>query len=157
MPVEIRRLTKEDDEGGETVSFMFREMYDYMADIGLNLKLIEGGEFAWIKSIKNGLGKLNLVCIAEDGDEIIGFSAGNIRRTPAYSGQYKSEILSHLYVDPGKREQNAGRLLAVGLEAWFEEMNVDFIELEVIEQNKGAKAFWSRLGFHSDNIRMIKK
>lgn len=158
MEIQIRELTsKEAEPVYGKVSELFAEMYSFMNEMDLVLTLSPNGEKLWIQSIKASLGKLNKVYVAIIKDEIIGFAAGNIRLAPHYLGGRTLGYISHLYVQKEYRKLHVGHNLGLELISWFEQRNVAHVELEVLAQNAGALAFWNKLGFSIDNIRMHKK
>lgn len=77
--------------------------------------------------------------VARDGEEILGFIAG---RTVADEG----EILN-LAVQPCYRRRGVGKALAEGLLKGFSQAGVARVFLEVRESNRGALAFYFKLGF----------
>lgn len=158
MKNNIRTLSAEEEPAVfHKVRHLFREMYDFMSDKGLSLPLAQNGEELWLNSVKGSLGKLNIIFVAEENGEIIGFSAGNVRLAPNYLGNKKIGYVSHVYVEPAHRKKKLGDDLARNLEEWFRKKKVDFIELEVLQENHVAKRFWEKLGFEQDYLKMIKK
>jgi len=157
MKIEIRPLTSSEDENTlNRVACLFLELYKYMNSLGLIHKLIENGEFLWINTIKKTLGKLNIVVVATYNDSIVGFAAGNIRLLPNYLGSKKVDYISHVFISDGFKNQNIGQKLVEELENCFAEKSVEAIELEVLFENTAGARFWEKLGYISDNIRMIK-
>jgi ribosomal protein S18 acetylase RimI-like enzyme len=132
-------------------------MYKYMETKGLVHKLADNGEFQWINTIKKSLGKLNMVVIATYEETIVGFAAGNIRLLPNYLGNKKVGYISHVFVIDSYKNQHIGQKLVTELENCFVEKSVKMIELEVLIGNNSAIQFWEKMGFYSDNLRMIKK
>jgi len=157
MEIKIKALSTDDStDTFNAVSELFYDMYEFMSKKGLNLKLSENGKYLWIKSIRGLLGKLNMVYMAIINDEIIGFCAGNIRLSPAFLGNKKIGYISHVYVKQKYRKNKVGVILVNHIEQWFKEKKVDFIELEVLNQNASAIKFWSSLNYSIDYIKMIK-
>lgn len=157
MKLKIRSLSREDSDAvfGQ-VAQMFADMYHFMERKGLTLELTENGENIWIESIKMSLGKLNAVFLALDDEELVGFVAGNIKVGPAFLGSKKIGYLSHVYVIPEQRQSEVGNSLVKELEKWFFKNEVDFIEGEVLYNNKAALNFFTDLGFKYDNVRIHK-
>ena len=158
MEINIRPLSSsEDDNTYNRVAYLFSEMYKYMGTIGLVHKLTDNGEFLWINTIKKSLEKLNMIVIATHEETIIGFAAGNIRLLPNYIGNKKVGYISHVYVSDEYKKLNIGKKLVEELENCFVEKSVKTIELEVLIENISARKFWEKMGYKSDNLRMIKE
>ncbi len=88
--IEIRPLNvKEDDMIYNQLSQLFLEIYTFLKEIGLTQNLAPNGEVIWLNSIKGFLGKLNVIYIAMNGENIVGFSSGNIRLIPSFLGRMK--------------------------------------------------------------------
>jgi ribosomal protein S18 acetylase RimI-like enzyme len=158
MEINIRSLSSsEDKDTYNRVAHLFSEMYKYMDTIGLNHKLTNNGEFLWINTIKKSIGKLNMVVIATHEETIVGFAAGNIRLLPNYLGNKKVGYISHVFVTDNYKKQKIGNKLLAELVNYFAEKTVKIIELEVLIENNSARKFWEKMGYISDNLRMIKE
>ncbi len=157
MGLEVVPLLGESEREYEEVSLMFKEMYEFMKEMDLTLDLSVSGDKTWINSIRHSLDKLNMVFVAKDAEQLIGFAAGSIRLSPAFLGSKKIGYISHVYVRPKFRKSMIGKQLATELEKWLLGKNVDHIELEVLVKNEKALNFWQQLGYVVDNIRLVKK
>lgn len=157
MQVKLRSLTaSENDQTYQAVAGLFTDMYAYLDTKGLVHRLAEVGGQLWINTIKRSLEKLNMVVIATHEEDIIGFAAGNIRVLPNYLGSKKVGYISSVYVSDAYKKQNIGQKLVTELEQCFAEKTVEAIELEVLIENDSARHFWEKMGYTSDNLRMIK-
>jgi ribosomal protein S18 acetylase RimI-like enzyme len=87
----------------------------------------------------------------------VGFAAGNIRLLPNYLGNKKVGYISHVFVTDNYKKQKIGNKLLAELENYFAEKTVKIIELEVLIENNSARKFWEKMGYISDNLRMIKE
>jgi len=155
--MEIKQLSPDDNqETFDEIARLFKDMYAFMAEKGLHISLATNGENLWLNSIKKTLNKLNVIYYAVIDNQIVGFSAGNIRLMPAFLGSKKIGFISHVYVTPETREKGTGINLASSLEAWFHNQHVDGIELEVLHLNEGAVKFWQKMGYTHDLLKMIK-
>ncbi len=156
MPNFRQILKGEDDSVFDRVGELFRNMYSFMETKGLSLTLVDGGEKMWLKSIKSTLGRINFLVIVEEEGEIHGFAQGMIRISPDYLGSKKGGFVSFVYIDPASQKRGWGNELVKHLESCFLARNVDFIELEVLEQNIGAVQFWEKNGYTTELFRMKK-
>lgn len=77
----------------------------------------------------------------------IGF--GLIYLMPPVPGQGTGAFVHWAYLRHGYRGQGVGRHLLEHLYAWARAQNATRVELQYIEGNRGAEAFWNRLGFRS--------
>lgn len=158
MNIEIRQINQNEQEATlRRVEEMFVDMYRFMSDRGLTLTLQNGGEKIWLKSMMPMLGKTNAIFIALVDDNPVGFTAGNIRISPAFLGSKKMGHLSHLFVDGNVRKYHLGMKLSKQLEAWFNQKKVDLIELDVLIQSEDVIRFWERAGYRQEYIRMNKQ
>jgi ribosomal protein S18 acetylase RimI-like enzyme len=53
--------------------------------------------------------------------------------------------------------RGVGRVLMEGAEAWARERGLRRLALEVFANNGGARAFYERLGFAEDSLRVVKR
>ncbi|MED7787521.1 GNAT family N-acetyltransferase [Francisella sp. 19X1-34] len=157
MEIKTRSLSSlEDNKVYSRVAYLFSEMYKYMDTKGLVHKLADNGEFLWINTIKKTLGKLNIITIATHEKAVVGFAAGNIRLLPNYLGAKKVGYISHVFVIDSYKNKHIGKKLVKELEDCFVEKSVNVFELEVLAENSSARQFWEKLGYKTDNLRMVK-
>lgn len=158
MNIEIRKIDRnENDSTLSRIEEMFVEMYRFMSNRGLTLRLQSGGEKIWLKSMMPMLDKTNAIIIALADDYPVGFTAGNVRISPAFLGSMKIGHLSHLFVDQDYRKHQLGIKLSKELEIWFDQKNVELIELDVLIQSEDVIRFWERAGYRQEYIRMNKQ
>ena len=153
----IRPLnTDESPNVYEALGLLFKEMYDFMRELGLSNDLTEGGEKIWVNSLKPSLSKLNAVFVAFYKGEMIGFAAGNVRISPAFLGSKKNGYVSHVYVRSTHRRSSIGKQLVDNLESWLYSKAVDGIFLEVLGNNQNAIEFWESRGYALDSTNYFK-
>lgn len=146
----IRELSDRNDPAWEEVEKLFKEMYQFMTDHGLQLPLSENGPAQWIGSVKKGLGRFGIVFVCVDEGEITGFSHGSIRLSPDYLGNKKMGVITHVHVKDEHRKKRSGAALVKALEEWFAKQQVHSIELQVLSANNSAISFWEKLGYNQE-------
>lgn len=154
--INIRVIRGPGDLALDKVKMLFEEMYDYMLDHGLMIKLAEYGAEKWLNGILKGLGRFGILCVAESENEVIGFSYGSIRIMPDYIGSMKTGIITHVFVSSKHRETGIGKKLVQALETWFDEKEVHSIELQVLTENVSAIDFWDKLGYSAELLQCRK-
>jgi GNAT superfamily N-acetyltransferase len=131
-------------------------MYARMEEMGLMLRLSEGGTAQWLKSAQNTSGKFGIVILARDGEKAIGFAHGMLKFLPDYLGGYAVGTITHIFVDECERRAGVGRQLVHELEEWFRAKKVHSIELQVISGNPTAQEFWKDLGYAEELLQYRK-
>jgi len=145
----------EPQETFDSIAFLFREMYEFMQDKGMQLSMVQGGEQKWISTASRMPGKMNHIVVAEDKN-IIGFAHGNIRLAPDHLGGVKIGFISHVYVQEEYREQGIASKLADMLIESLKAAGARHLELEVLVMNQEAINFWKKKGFKKELYRMSK-
>ncbi len=145
----------EPQETLDSIASLFREMYEFMQDKGMQLSIVQGGEQKWISTASRLPGKMNHIVVAED-ENIVGFAHGNIRLAPDHFGGVKTGFISHVYVQEGYREQGIASKLADMLIESLKAAGARHFELEVLVMNQQAINFWQKKGFKKELYRMSK-
>ena len=65
--------------------------------------------------------------------------------------------LMDLAVMPKYRGRGAGTLLLDAVQAWARANNLDYLELNVLSNNSGARRLYSRNGYEESSCTMRKK
>lgn len=105
------------------------------------LSYLEGGYFMW----------------AKEGEEYIGYISGSIDNLP--SG-YKDGQVGHLdsvIVTEKYRNQGLGQILVESLFDWLKGQGIEICQLHVKSKNTDAVAYYEKMGFEVDNLRMWKR
>jgi ribosomal protein S18 acetylase RimI-like enzyme len=88
------------------------------------------------------------------GDERVGLA--NLR---VYEHWHNPDTLigsiAEFYIRPAYRRQGYGRALAEQALAYLWQLDVDYIELEVLYGNDQALAFWGAVGFEISKYRLV--
>lgn len=119
----------------------------------------------WLKSklgleLKRQLKSKNCVFfIAEEGNKIIGYSAGEIETTPAYYLPPKRGHLFNIYISRKFRGHGLGKKLAGLVLKWFDQKKIKWIRLCVYSSNVTAYKFYRKLGFrdHIVDMKRVKR
>jgi GNAT superfamily N-acetyltransferase len=134
---------------------LWHALYQHQFEHGMLLRLPEGAYEAWLKSMAPFLGRFANVVVAELNSEIIGFVAGRIRTLPPYFGSATIGAISEVFVAESQRSGGIGRrLLAFALE-WFQEQNIERVELQVVAGNPDGIRFYRQLGWHEELVQMV--
>ncbi|MCB9434406.1 MAG: GNAT family N-acetyltransferase [Ardenticatenaceae bacterium] len=100
-----------------------------------------------------------LVVVAEgEKGALAGYCvATSENRWSAEYGGHHYGFVEDMAVAAAYRRQGVAQALYDVVEAWFQQQNVDHIELNIAVANEVSRAFWERQGFRSLIIRMIKR
>jgi ribosomal protein S18 acetylase RimI-like enzyme len=96
--------------------------------------------------------------IAEHEQEIVGVIHVSIRETrdiPILVPR-RYAVIENLAVSAAHRRHGIGRVLMQAAERWALERGIEQVELHVYEFNEGARAFYERLGYHTESRRMSR-
>jgi ribosomal protein S18 acetylase RimI-like enzyme len=88
--------------------------------------------------------------VAMIDDVACGFIAGFVGRWrdgAMRSDDQGTATMAKAWVDPGRRGQGVGRVLAEAVASWARQKQVEFLEVEVTENNAPAVTFYRSLGF----------
>lgn len=96
------------------------------------------------------------VFLAEADDTVLGFLLVVMAETQA-----DPEVVFHrfgfvidLYVTPDARKQGIGRALLAAATDWTRDHAGEFIQLNVLGQDLGARKFYQRLGFETTSLTL---
>ena len=94
------------------------------------------------------VGERSAILLAEEEGQVTGFAVVQDRDTPPLSCVRKNRFcyLMDMVVAPSRRGRGLGRALLESAECWARERNLKWIELNVLEENKGAYRLYERVG-----------
>jgi ribosomal protein S18 acetylase RimI-like enzyme len=122
--------------------------YDsYHHSLGLAFPQPEQAAAAWRASFERTLGRFSYVWVAEKDSIVAGFLLARLKRTPAFLGGVLIGEISDLYVSDSLRGQKVGSRLAAAAIETLRAQRVHSIEVQVLQRNTGALAFWQKQGF----------
>lgn len=149
--MEIELATVEDLE---QIRSLYEELFAYMAQ--LQPDYCKAGQISprFVENtIKTDRGD---VFVAREKGKVVGFALLLEQQTPTYDCvvPYKFGYLSDLVVAPASRGKNVGSALIQKAKEWAKGRKLSYLELNVIEENKGAKKLYAREGFTTSNLIM---
>ena len=96
--------------------------------------------------------------IAEDNGNLIGYSACEIKKLPAWYKIKNKGHLFNIYVKKEHRNRGIAKKLIRQSIYWLKGKNVPLLEIMFYDKNKSINKFYSRLGFvpytHTVNLRL---
>ncbi len=152
----IKSLTEKDTGLISQVKKLFVEMYDYYSQKGLTISLIKNGEELWMNSILPTLNRMNVLFVAVEEEEVVGFIYGYFSFTKDYMGSLKTGVIAETYVKQEIRKKGIGNFLVQAIENWFISKEVHSIELQVIFKNENAISFWEKHGYNKESFQFRK-
>jgi GNAT superfamily N-acetyltransferase len=112
---------------------------------------VDDRELRWRGYLSDATGSVRtLVAFADD--EIVGFASLVLNSRDADAGPGTAEIAA-LYVEPLRWRTGAGRALLSEGFTRLSGTGASDVTLWVLERNRGALAFYARMGFVSDDTR----
>jgi ribosomal protein S18 acetylase RimI-like enzyme len=122
----------------------------YHRSLGLAFPQPEQAASAWRASFERTLGRYSFVWVAEQESLVCGFLLARLKRTPAFLGGLLVGEISDLFVVDSVRGQKVGSRLAAAAVDDLRAKQVHSIEVQVLQRNVNAQAFWQELGFEAE-------
>ena len=130
---------------------LFFNYYSELQRMNAPHTLAEKGEKMWVESVKKSLGKTSvLILVKDDKDELVGFGFGQLKLGPDYLGNKRVGTVAHFYIKEAFRGKKISHEIFQKMKKWFLEKKAESIELEVIQENEIALAFWQKMGFQTE-------
>lgn len=108
----------------------------------------------WVAGSLAASGDERAVFVAEDRPgEIAGFVS--VERSTHWSGEVQAHV-GELVVAEAHEGRGVGRALMAAAEGWARERGHRILVLETGAANAGARAFYARLGYAEEDIRLAK-
>lgn len=97
------------------------------------------------------------ILLAREGERVHGFALVQLRHTPPYTCMvpHRLAYLMDLVVEPAARNRGIGHALLDAVKAWGRERGADYVELQALSQNEGARRLYAREGF-VDDMRTLR-
>ena len=113
-----------------------------------------GATRKWISQAIDQIGPGSTVLVAEDGaGACVGFVT--IQRETHWTGEEQAYV-PELVVAEAAEGTGVGCTLMAGVEAWARERGLRLIELDTSIRNSRSRAFYARLGFAEDSVKLVK-
>ncbi|MDR0838079.1 MAG: GNAT family N-acetyltransferase [Oscillospiraceae bacterium] len=96
-----------------------------------------------------------IVCVAEEGDALVGFCCGQLFKSICYSVNY-GEITELFVAEEYRRRGVAAKLIAF-IEAEFQKRGANGFQLFTGEENAAAQAFYRSQGYSETSETMFRK
>jgi len=94
----------------------------------------------------------SFLCVAEVGDETVGFISGELREgSPTFRPKTWASV-DDVFVDPEHRNLGLGRALIESVGEWAKERGADGISLQVAAANGRARKFYEEMGFREISV-----
>lgn len=138
------------------VGDLWARLDSFHRSLGLAFPEPQGAVQAWLDSFERTLGRFSFAWVAEVDGQICAFLLARVKRTPAYLGGVMVGEISDLYVDEALRGQRVGARLADMAVEHLQSLKVHSIEVQVLQKNDGALAFWQEMGFRPELVQLCR-
>ena len=101
--------------------------------------------------------KNNIFFVAEDKNQIIGFTGGHIKTNLKFFKIKQVGFIREVYVKPSYRHHGLGQKLMREIIKWFKSKNIKVAQLTVLTNNKPAMKFYQSMGFEENRKKMVRR
>ena len=102
----------------------------------------------WLKFVRENMDKdTALVLVAEQDGKIVGLSEALITPYPPVFERERYGELMGMVVAPQARRQGVGTLLFTEMKRWYQQQDIDRIEVRAHVHNPISQPFWEKQGF----------
>jgi GNAT superfamily N-acetyltransferase len=91
--------------------------------------------------------KNHLVLLALDDGKAAGYAVAKINEKLPREHNFITGVVDHLFVTQDCRRRGIGEQMCAEIIKWFKAANVNRVEVQLIDKNKGAYAFWRKQGY----------
>ena len=142
----------------ESISRHYVRFFSEMADLQPDCLTPAEQKTSFIINAINSPGYLALVAENDEG-EVVGFALAQEQVSPPYPCLRTRRLayLMDMSVTPDYRGQGLGGEFVERIKAWALRRNLEYVELNVLEENSKAVDLYERLGFHSSSRIMRLK
>ena len=100
------------------------------------------------KHLRNKITSDNsLVLVAIDDQKVVGYSISQATRMPPLSRGKTIGVIYDMAITASHRRKGIGKEMLNRIKAWFNERNINRIELSVVTKNTIGNSFWREQGF----------
>lgn len=93
----------------------------------------------------------------DNSDILVATDGGGVAATVMVGHEGHRAWIYYLAVDPARRGEGLGRAAMEAAEDWARAMGMPKIQLMIRQENLGAMAFYERLGYGSDTVKLMYK
>ncbi|MCL2386638.1 MAG: GNAT family N-acetyltransferase [Defluviitaleaceae bacterium] len=114
------------------------------------------GDSNTIEGISESLASntMEIVCVANDKEKLVGFCCGQIQASMCY--QYSYAVITELYVTDECRRQGIGRRLLIATESEFNKRGVTHFHIATGDDNTAALALYQSCGYEGTSVMLEK-
>ena len=149
------RLASENDL--PRVAVLWAALDRFHREIGLGFPESDDPAQAWVDSFSRTLGRFSFLWLAEREGQPVAFVLARLKRAPSYLGGAMVGEISDLYVSEDARGAGLAARLVELAEAQLRKNGVHSIEVQILAQNDGGRAFWHKQGYADDLIQVRKQ
>ena len=95
-----------------------------------------------------------IVCVAADGDKLVGFCCGQIQMSMCY--EYDYVVISECYISDDYRRQGIGKRLITATEVEFNKRGITLFQVATVNANAAALALCRSCGYRDSSIMFEK-
>ena len=139
------------------VTEMYIELYEYFNQLGYLFKLNTAQIGDYIRLQLNA--RLSRVILLKQNDETIGFICVNapfLNKKLIINGVKNIGIISELFISVEYRGNGYAKLLLNAAEHFLKEMDVNYVQVDVVINNVDAAALYKKHGFSPSSTNFIK-
>ena len=96
-----------------------------------------------------------IVCVAAEGEMLIGFCCGQIFKSMCYDVHYGE--ITELFIVESHRRQGVASVLMSFIESEFRKQDINHFQLFTGGENKTGQAFYKKLGYKATTEIMFRK
>jgi ribosomal protein S18 acetylase RimI-like enzyme len=134
--------------------FRFHEDFDEFWVVNRS-KNIERMFREWTKEKIRG--KNSIVLVAIDGDKVVGYLLGYIKkRAPIFKAE-RVGYFSECFIDEKYRKKGIARMMVKEFIKWAKSKKLKWLELQASDKNETAIKVWNKIGFKTYSKDMFMK
>ncbi|WP_243121520.1 GNAT family N-acetyltransferase [Anaerotruncus rubiinfantis] len=140
----------------DTVCGLYKELFSAMADLQPDSFRHAQQDPAFLRAVITG--SRSDLLVARDGKMAVGFALLQEQSTPSYGClvPHRYAYLMDLAVHTARRGEGIGSALIAASESWARQRGLDYLELNVLEENIRAASLYESYGF-SPTMRVMRK
>jgi GNAT superfamily N-acetyltransferase len=122
------------------------------------VELAPDAERRWRLWARKNMRSMNgLLLVAEEDEEIIGYSLNNIKSNVKLFRVKKFGYLSDIFVAKTHRKRGIGNAFLKAALAWFRKKRMRYASIAYRACNRQAGQVYRRWGFHDNSVELVRK